>query len=215
MIEVLTGFGSDLLRATGVTVGLTALSFALAMVIGTAVAIMRISPIAPLRFCARLYVEVFVNIPLVALLVVVTFGLPDIGLTFSLFWCAVLSMALIGAAFASEAVRSGVNAVGVGQIEAARAIGLPFRGVLAEVVLPQAFRSSIPPLVNVFIAVLLSSSLAGIIGVGDLTLTASEINNKLALGLTTFLMVSVFYLVVSLASGAVGAWVEKKVAVLR
>lgn len=215
MIQVFTEFGTDLLRATGTTIALTAAGFVLAMVLGTVVAIMRISPIAPLRFCARLYVEVFVNIPLVALLVVMAFGLPDIGLTFSLFWCAVLSMAFIGGAFASEAIRSGVNAVAVGQIEAARAVGLPFRGVLAEVVLPQAFRSAIPPLVNVFIAVLLSSSLAGVIGVNDLTLTASEINNRLALGLTTFLMVSAFYLVVSLASGAVGAWVEKKVAVLR
>lgn len=215
MIEIFSEFGSQLLRATGITVGLTALSFVLAMIIGTVIAIMRISPIGPLRFCARAYVEIFVNIPLVALLIVMTFGLPDIGLTFSLFWCAVLSMSFIGAAFASEAIRSGINAVDVGQIEAARAVGLTFKQVITEVVLPQAFRSAVPPLVNVFIAVLLSSSLAGIIGVKDLTLTASEINNKLALGLTTFLMVSVFYLVVSLASGALGAWVEKKVAILR
>ncbi|HKU10203.1 amino acid ABC transporter permease [Sinomonas terrae] len=210
MQELFTTYLPELLAGLWMTARLTAVSFVGSLVLGTVAAGFRISPIVPLRAVGRLYVELFVNIPLISLLVVVTFGLPDIGITFDLFTCAALSMALLGGAFTCEAIRTGVNAVSVGQIEAARSIGLDFFGVLRHVLFPQAYRSVVQPLVNVFIGILLSSSLAGVIGVKDLTLQVSEINNQAALGLTAYMVAAFAYVVISLLAGGFGAWLEKR-----
>ncbi|MBT1003316.1 amino acid ABC transporter permease [Paenarthrobacter sp. DKR-5] len=215
MDQLFTTYLGDLLAGLWMTVRLTAVAFAGSLVLGTVVAAFRVSPVAPLRALGRFYVELFVNIPLISLLVVVTFGLPDVGVTFDLFTCAAISMVLLGAAFTCEAIRSGVNAVPVGQVEAGRAVGLDFFGVLRHVLFPQAFRSVVQPIVNVFIGILLSSSLAGVIGVKDLTLQVSEINNKAALGLTTYLLAAFAYIVIALLAGGLGSRLEQRLKVLR
>lgn len=215
MDQLFTTYLGDLLAGLWMTVRLTAVAFAGSLVLGTVVAAFRVSPVAPLRALGRFYVELFVNIPLISLLVVVTFGLPDVGVTFDLFTCAAISMVLLGAAFTCEAIRTGVNAVPVGQVEAGRAVGLDFFGVLRHVLFPQAFRSVVQPIVNVFIGILLSSSLAGVIGVKDLTLQVSEINNKAALGLTTYLLAAFAYIVIALLAGGLGSRLEQRLKVLR
>ena len=95
--------------------------------LGTVLAVFRVSPIPPLRVVGAVYVEVLRNVPLLMLLVLVIFGLPDVGLTFSLFVSAALCMAAFGAAFVCEAVRGGINTVAVGQAEAARSSASPSR----------------------------------------------------------------------------------------
>src|ERR1700712_4986589 len=141
---VLSHFGS-LLAGFRVTLELTALGFVGALILGTILAVCRISPITPLRVLGGIYVEIFRNIPLLALLILFIFGLPDVGLTFSLFSSAAICLALTGGAYVCESVRSGINAVPVGQAEAARAIGLSFSKVLRLVGLPQALRTMVPP----------------------------------------------------------------------
>src|SRR4051795_7057682 len=94
-----------------VTLELSVLAFLGAVVIGTVVAIMRISPVAPLRAAGLVYVEFFRNIPLLSLLFLVVFGLPDLNVTFSLFLSAIIGMALFSGAFVCEAVRTGINTV--------------------------------------------------------------------------------------------------------
>ncbi|MFI5085705.1 MAG: amino acid ABC transporter permease [Actinomycetales bacterium] len=215
MDQLFTTYLGDLLAGLWTTVRLTAVAFAGSLVVGTIVAAFRVSPIPPLRAVGRLYVEMFVNIPLISLLVLVTFGLPDIGLTLNLFTCATVSMSLLGGAFTCEAIRTGVNAVDVGQVEAARSVGLGFIGVLRHVLFPQAFRTVVQPIVNVFIGILLSSSLAGVIGVKDLTLEVSEINNQAALGLTTYILAAVAYVVISLLAGGFGSRLERRLRVQR
>ena len=93
--------------------------------------------------------------PLLSLLILVVFGLPDIGLTFSLFTSAALCLAAFGAAFVCEAVRGGINTVPVGQAEAARSLGFTFTQSLRYVILPPAFRPMVQPLVNIFIGIAL------------------------------------------------------------
>lgn len=215
MDQLFTTYLGDLLAGLWMTIRLTAVAFGGSLVVGTIVAAFRVSPVLPLRAVGRLYVEMFVNIPLISLLVLVTFGLPDIGLTFDLFSCAAISMILLGGAFTCEAVRTGVNAVDVGQVEAGRSIGLGFFGVLRHVLFPQAFRSVVQPIVNVFIGILLSSSLAGVIGVKDLTLQVSEINNQAALGLTTYILAAFAYVVISLLAGGFGSRLERRLRVQR
>ena len=197
------------------TLELTLLGFILATIVGTIVAIFRISPIAPLRAVGLIYVEIFRNVPLMSLIIVVVYALPEIGVLFSYSTSVIVAMMLVGGSFLCEALRAGINGVPTGQIEAARSLGFTFRGVISNVVLPQAFRTMVQPLVTVFIGIFLSSSLAGVVGVMDLTATVSYINNREALGLVTFMVAAVMYLTISLVAGVVGDRLERRLRVLR
>ncbi len=205
----------DFVNGTLLTLALTAASFVFAAVVGTLIAAARISPIAPLRVFGQIYVEIFRNVPLMSLIILVVYALPEIRIVLNYVPAVILALSLVGGAFVSEALRSGINSVGVGQIEAARSLGLGFGGVLQNVVLPQAFRSMIQPLVNVLIAIFLSTSLAGVVGVRDLTQTVAYINNKEALGLLTFAIAAAIYAAISLFIAWVGGIIERKVRVLR
>jgi glutamate transport system permease protein len=205
----------DLLAGFGVTLELTLLGFIGAVVIGTVLAVFRVVPIAPLRALGTIVVEFFRNIPLLALLILVVFGLPDIGVTFSLFTSAAICLALTGAAFVCEAMRGGINAVPVGQAEAARAIGLSFTQCLRFVILPQAFRTMVQPLTNVFIGVALSSSLAAAIGVAELTNRAQQLTLRFAEAVACFSAAGALYLVLALAGAGTGGWLERRVAIKR
>lgn len=211
---VLSHFG-DLMAGFLVTLELTVLGFAGAVIFGTFLAICRVVPVRPLNAVGAIYVEFFRNIPLLALLILVIFGLPDVGVTYSLFVSAALCLALSGAAFVCEAMRAGINTVSVGQAEAARAIGLTFTQSLRCVILPQAFRTMVQPLVNVFIGVALSSSLAAAVGVDDLTNRTQQLNLKYAEAVGSFLVAGALYLVLALAGGGVGGWLERRAVIRR
>lgn len=203
------------LQGLGTTLQLTVLGFIFAMLIGTIMAIFRISPIVPLRAVGLIYVDIFRNVPLMSLIIIVVYALPEIGLMWGYKTSIIISMSLVGGSFICEALRGGVNSVPAGQIEAARSLGLTFSGTISQVVLPQAFRSMVQPLVTVFIGIFLSSSLAGVVGVMDLTATVTYINNREARGLATFMVAAVLYLVISLGAGVVGDRLERRLRVLR
>ncbi len=162
-----------------------------------------------------IYVEFFRNIPLLALLILFVFGLPDIGMTFSLFWCGAACLALAGAAFVCESMRGGINSVSVGQAEAARAIGLTFTQSLRFVILPQAFRTMVQPLVNTFIGVALGSSLVSAVGVADMTYQTQYLNLKYAEAVAAFVVSGALYMLLAFAGVGVGGWLERKLAIRR
>jgi len=215
MDVLFTTYLPDLLSGLAVTLQITAVAFIGALVFGTVLATFRISPIAPLRWVGAAYVEVFRNVPLVALVVLVVYGLPEIGLNPGFLPGVILATTAVGTAFACETLRTGANAVETGQIEAARSLGLTFSGIMRHIVVPQAARTVIGPFVTLFIGILLSSSLAAVVGVRDLTYTASLINSKEALGLLTFGVAALAYAAISLAAAGVGAAIEKKARVIR
>lgn len=204
-------FGQSLL----LTLALTAIGFTGSLILGTITAVLRVSPVTPLRAVGAVYVEVFRNMPLLSLLIVVVFGLPDVGVRLNLFTSAVICLMLIGGAFTCEAVRSGINAVPEGNAEAARSIGLTFSQSIRYVVLPQALRSMVQPLVNIFIGQLLGSSLAAAVNVDELTYRVQFLNLEYAGGLTLFAIAAAIYIVIALLSGAVGARLEKRLVVHR
>ena len=213
-MEIVLSNLSPLLAGLWITLSIAVLSFIGAMVIGTLVAVMRISPVAPLRAVGLVYVEFFRNIPLLCLLFLVVFGLPDIGVLFNLYNSAVIAMAMFSGAFVCESIRTGINTVQVGQAEAARSIGLTFAQSLRFVILPQALRSMVQPLVNVWIGTLIGSSLASVIGIQDVTAVGQNLNNRYAGGLAVFASIAAIYVVIALLSGGVGGWIERRVAVL-
>ena len=114
-MEIVLSNWSPLLDGLWITLSIAVLAFVGAMVIGTVVAVMRISPVAPLRAVGLVYVEFFRNIPLLCLLFLVVFGLPDIGVLFNLYNSAVIGMAMFSAAFVCESIRTGINTVQFGQ----------------------------------------------------------------------------------------------------
>lgn len=215
METIVNDYGGDFLAGTWLTLQLTGIGFFFAFLLGTVLAVFRISPIPPLRWAGAVYVEFFRNVPLVALLLLVVYGLPYVGVNLGYFWSVILAIVGVGAAFACETLRSGINAVGTGQVEAGRALGLTFAGICREILVPQALRTVIGPLVTLFIGILLSSSLAAVVGMRELTATVSYINNREALGLTTFALAAAVYVIISLAAAAVGSSLERKYRVVR
>ncbi|MDI2128982.1 amino acid ABC transporter permease [Yinghuangia seranimata] len=197
------------------TLELTALSFAGALLIGIVVAAMRVSPVPVLRGVGTVYVESFQNTPLLVLLVLFVFGLPEVGVIFPLFTTAVIAIALYEAAYIAEAVRSGINTVPVGQAEAARAIGLGFGQSLRLVILPQALRAVVQPIGNILIALTMNTSLAAAVGVVDLTAAANRVNLLEAQPIPVFVGAGLGYMAVCALVGLLTNLIERKVAIVR
>jgi glutamate transport system permease protein len=198
------------------TLELSALSSVLALVLGTLLAAMRVSPVPTLRAAGATYVELVRNTPLTVVFFFVVFVLPQLDILLPYFTFAVIALTVYHAAFFCEAVRSGINAVGVGQAEAARSIGLTFGQSLRLVVLPQAFRTVIPPLINVVIALIKNSSIAAAFGVIELTATGTRLANANGDAVLAILAgVAVCYLILTLPSGWLAGRVERRLAVAR
>jgi glutamate transport system permease protein len=198
------------------TLELSALSSVLALVLGTLLAAMRVSPVPTLRAAGATYVELVRNTPLTVVFFFVVFVLPQLEILLPYFTFAVIALTVYHAAFFCEAVRSGINAVGVGQAEAARSIGLTFGQSLRLVVLPQAFRTVIPPLINVVIALIKNSSIAAAFGVIELTATGTRLANANGDAVIAVLAgVAVCYLILTLPSGWLAGRVERRLAVAR
>jgi glutamate transport system permease protein len=199
------------------TLSLAVVSGVCALVLGTALAAMRVSPVPPLRGLATFYVEVFRNTPLTVVFFFLAFGIVQIDLQFpSRFLTAVAALSLYTAAFVCEALRSGINSVPPGQAEAARALGLTFGQSLRDIVLPQAFRTVVPPLGNVWIALAKNTSIAAGFAVTDLTAALQRLANANADQLLlVFAAVAAGYLVITLPSAWLIRVVETRVAIVR
>lgn len=199
-------FASGLLLTLQVSV----LAYAGALVLGVTGVMCRTSRILPLRWLGTAYVESIRNVPSLALVFIAVFGLPQIGLTMPLITSVVVMLAIYEGAFACEALRSGINCVPVGSAEAARALGFSNRETLFYVVLPQAARSVVQPLTNVFIKTVINSSLIAIVGLPDLTGIAERINIREAEPML-FFGVGLAYVAIALLGGLLGGYIDRKV----
>ncbi|RRS01917.1 amino acid ABC transporter permease [Glycomyces terrestris] len=158
-----------LLEGARVTVVVTLASYAIALAIGMVLVVMHVSPAAPARWAANAYTQLFRNVPLLAVLFVMYFGLPSIGIETTSWGVGLIGLGMYTGAFVGETLRSGINSIPLGQAEAARSIGLTFGQSLANVILPQAFRAVIPPLGSLLIALVKNSALVLAVGVTELT----------------------------------------------
>ena len=179
------------------------------------VASLRVGPIAPLRAAATTYVELVRNCPLAVLFVFFFFGLPKVMGVYPAYTTAVIVLALYTGTYVTETIRSGINSVAGGQAEAARSLGLTFPQLLAYVVLPQALRTVVAPLGNLFIALTKNSSIAFTISVGELTGTAQRVGNATNNYHAAFLAAAVGYLLLTIPSGLLFGAIERRVAVKR
>lgn len=198
------------------TLTLTLLAAAIALVLGTILGAFRVSPVAPLRWFGAMYVDLVRNTPLTLVFIFFVFVAPQIGITVPFFTSAVLALSVYTAAFVCEAVRSGINSVGVGQAEAARAIGLTFGQTLQQIILPQALRTVVPPLINIFIALTKNSSVAGGFFVVELFGVSKQLANANPAHVIAVLVgVGVCYLIITVPAGILAGRVERRVAFAR
>lgn len=215
--SLLDQFGDKYVLALLTTWRLTALSFLFAFLIGIFITVMRICPIKPLRSAGDFYVQIFRNIPGAALLILLVYALPSLNLLLPYETCVLVATSLIPASFCSEYLMAGMNTIAVGQIEAARSLGMTFFQTIRRIVLPQALRSSVLPLTNLLVATMLTTALASQVPLNpkDLTGLVSYINTRVVGGVTAFLISALLYCATAVVIGQVGNWIDKKVRILR
>ncbi|MFE3125940.1 amino acid ABC transporter permease [Streptomyces hydrogenans] len=197
------------------TLELTVYASALALVLGFVMAAFRVAPVGSFRVFGTVWVTILRNTPLTLLFFAVMLGLPRFGLVLPFELFAVLALGCYTSAFICEALRSGINTVPVGQGEAARSLGMSFTQTLGTVVLPQAFRSVIPPIGSTLIALVKNSAIAGAFSVTELLgtyKTLSELGYNI---IWTFVWIAVGYLIITLSISAVFNVMEKRWGVAR
>lgn len=215
LIELLPAFWGGF----KMTVLLLVVSGVASLVLGTLITALRISPIGSLRVFATVWTEVGRNTPLTLIFYFFAFVVPFFGLRWDWNFYTILALCALTyytSPFVAEALRSGINGVPVGQAEAARSIGLSFSQTVGLVVLPQAFRMTIPPLINVFIALTKNSSVAGGFFVVELFASTRQMaNNNGNLVLPILITAAVCYLVITVPLGLIAARLERKLVVQR
>ncbi|GGN43703.1 amino acid ABC transporter permease [Streptomyces kronopolitis] len=211
LLDNLSLYGQGLLG----TVELTVYSSLLALVLGFLMAAFRVAPVGSLRAIGTVWVNVLRNTPLTLLFFAVVLGLPRFGLVLPFTLFAVLALGCYTSAFICEAVRSGINTVPTGQGEAARSLGMSFPQTLGDIVLPQAFRSVIPPIGSTLIALAKNSAIAGAFSVVELLGVYKPLSERGYSIIWTFVWIAVGYLLVTLTISALFHVLEKRYGVAR
>jgi glutamate transport system permease protein len=223
----LAGREYDVLGAFLTTIQLTVLSAIGALVLGTILAAMRLSPVPMLNWLGTAYVNVVRNTPLTLIILFCSFGLAQtLGITLvdsqsttsivdSNFRLAVLGLTVYTASFVCETIRAGVNTVPLGQAEAARSLGLTFIQNLRIVLLPQAFRAVLIPLGSVLIALTKNTTIASAIGVAEAALLMKEMIENTAMLATVGAIFAFGFIILTLPLGLLFGWLGKRYAVAR
>ena len=203
-----------LVAGVGITMLVTLASLSVGMLIGLVVGIMRLSRFKLLSRIAWLYIETLRNTPVLVQLIWVYYCLPIVtGIDLDTITSCVIALSMQGGAYLGEVIRGGIQSVDRGQVEAGRTIGLSRFQVMRKIVLPQALRRMIPPLVNESVTLLKYSSLVSILGVADLTYNAQVLATTTFRPLEIFTFLAVEYLVLCSLLSFAASRVERRLAV--
>ncbi len=208
IVENLNVFGNGFLA----TLGLVALSGLMSLAAGILLASFSISPVPLLRTLSTVYVSLMRNIPAAAHLFFTIFILPLLGLKLDFFALALIGITVYFAAYYCEAIRSGINAIGPGQFEAARSLGLKKIQTFRLVILPQGMRNSVPPLINTTIALVKVTAIAGVFGVTELFGAMLQlINTHDSAVIALMLFTAVLYSAITIPAALAAAALERRV----
>ena len=226
-VQIFSKYRGQILRAFWTTIQLTVFAAIGALILGTALAAMRLSPVPMLNWLGTTYVNVVRNTPLTLIILFCSFGLAQtLGLTLtdaksstsiadSNFRLAVLGLTVYTASFVCETIRAGINTIPLGQAEAARSLGLSFGQNMRMILLPQAFRAVIVPLGSVLIALTKNTTIASAIGVAEAALLMKEMIENTAALLAVGSIFAVGFLILTLPLGLLFGWLGKRWAVAR
>lgn len=191
-------YWSLFLQGVEVTIVLAVISILLGLVLGILVALLKMSKIKPVSLLASMYVGFIRDTPLLVQIYLVYIGLPKIvGVSIPDFVTGLVALTLYSTAYIAEIIRSGIQSLPVGQVEAATSLGMPQVRVMTDIVLPQAFKNILPALGNQFIGNIKDSSLVSVLGITDLMFAAQTVRGSTALGLEPMIVASVLYLVMT------------------
>ncbi|MCQ2523577.1 MAG: amino acid ABC transporter permease [Lachnospiraceae bacterium] len=204
------GLGKILLASIKVTIPLTIIGFALAMVIAMFMALVQYAKVPVLKQISRIYIWIFRGTPLLVQLFLAYFGLPKLGIVMDAFPCAVMVFALNEGAYCAETMRSALEAVPEGQMEAGYCVGMNYLQIMWHVVIPQALRTAFPPLSNSVISMLKDTSLAATITVADMFMAAQKIVGRTYEPLWLYSEVALVYLAYSTVLTIIQRYYEKK-----
>lgn len=212
MFEIFQASLPYLISGSLITVRIWAISIALGVVLGLVTCLMRISPFRPLRAVAWVYIWIIRGTPMLVQAMVVYFGIPQVtGLRLTPFTAGIITLCLNAGAYLAEIFRSGIQAVPKGQSEAARSLGLGAGRTMAKIVLPQAFKIAIPPMVNQFIITLKDTSILTVIGLPEIMNEAQQYVMIRWEYFQSYVIAAGYYLVVTSLLMVLANYVEKKI----
>lgn len=210
--------------ALGETMKLTAVSLLCASVLGVIFGLFKVSGLRPLKLIADIYIDIIRGTPLMVQTMIVFYGLGQALRPFGFSWSAIggaftagaVTLSLNAGAYMAEIIRGGIEAVDQGQMEAARSLGLPYGKSMRKIILPQAFRTMMPSIINQFIISLKDTSLISVIGIRELTQNGKIITaNSASRVMVIWLAVALYYLVICTFLSRVALFVERRVSYVR
>ncbi|MGT2829110.1 amino acid ABC transporter permease [Streptococcus hillyeri] len=200
----------DILQGLPYTLALSLIGFGLGIFCGFFVALIRMSKVLPLRYLAIWHVSLMRGVPLMVLLFFIYFGLPFMGIQLDAIVASIIAFTAMSSAYISEIIRSALAAVDVGQWEAARSLGLPTSVIYRKIIIPQAFRIALPPLSNVFLDMIKSTSLTAMITVPEIFNKAKIVGGAKSDYMTVYICVAfIYWLIATFYALGQGIW-EKK-----
>lgn len=203
-----------LLKGAVVTLEIAAMVATMGILLGTLVGLGRTSGIGWLAAILRAYVEVIRGTPLYTQLLLICFGLPSaLDIQFDTFTAAVITMGINSSAYVSEIIRAGIQSIDKGQMEAARSMGMSHSKAMLYIILPQAFKRVIPPLLNEVVVLIKDSSLVGALALVELTRTATLISSRTYKPFPPLLSAAVIYLIMTLTLSQFTVWLERRLRV--
>lgn len=209
-IDLLTNIFPLLWSGFLTTLGLTFSSLIVGLAFGLLLALMKISSNYIFKAISIVYIELVRGTPALMQIMLVYFGLPALGFNIDRLTAAVVALGLNSAAYSGEIFRAGIESIEKGQMEAARALGMTGSMAMRLIILPQAFRVVIPPLVNEFVALLKDTSLVSVIGVADLMLRSRNMISYTANVFTPLIGASLLYLLATIPGSQLSGYLERR-----
>ncbi|MBN9344944.1 MAG: amino acid ABC transporter permease [Devosia sp.] len=205
--NALAPYTGEILRGIGLTLQLTCLTMAIALVVGLFVALARMSDNRLLSGAAATYVEAIRNTPLLVQLFIVFFGLPSIGIRLDAYTAAVIGLSINVGAYAGEILRAGIQSIRPSQVEAGRALGMTAGQTFRSVVLFPAVKAIYPALASQFVLLLLATSVVSSLGAGELFHQAAFIDSRTYRSFEAYALITLTYLILTLGFRALFALV--------
>ncbi|PSL31666.1 L-arginine ABC transporter membrane protein [Planomicrobium soli] len=200
-----------MLEGIWVTLKFVFFAIILGSIFGTLLALCKISHIKPLRWLADAYTSVFRGTPLILQLMIIYYSIPQLtGYDISPFLSAILAFGLNSSAYISEIIRAGIQAVDKGQMEAAHALGIPYRQTMKDIILPQALKNILPALMNEFITLTKESAIVSTIGYLDLMRRAQVVGADLFRNFEPLLFVGIIYWCLVMGLTVIGRMFERR-----
>lgn len=204
-------YSSYYIKGAEITIILALCAVLFGTILGLLLTLIRRLKIKPISILATAYVEFVRGTPLLVQIYIIYIGLPNLtGLDMSDMAVGIVALSLNSAAYVSEIIRAGIEAVDKGQMEASRSLGMTQGQAMIDIIIPQAFKNILPALGNEFISVIKESSMVSVIGVAELMYNAGIVRGNTALGLEPVIVAAVFYFVITFTLTRCLGFVERR-----